>query len=340
MSKLDQTYDKYEKKMKSGGMACYIESGDGKYQWLRESGNMVNGKRYGIASVSKLFTTVLILNLVDEGTIKLTDPIKNYLPEHVMSQLHVRKGIDYSNQITIKNLLAQTSGLPDYYTETLKGDLETDEFLPDNPEDMLEQILIWNKKLKPKFSPLKENKAYYSDLNFDLLGLLVEIVTKRSFRDNLVKYMIEPLQLHETDLLHKDEPYDFPGIYLNGKIIRPRNILLNSPASGGVLSTIKETMIFLKAFWQGKLFSPEHLPFMKVYHYLQFIPMQYGVGHMRFKQPGFPEIIGHTGSTGVIAYYMPKYDTYITGVINECNESKVIRIAAQLLLSCNKDRKK
>ncbi|MDF2821887.1 MAG: hypothetical protein K0R15_2335 [Clostridiales bacterium] len=108
------------------------------------------------------------------------------------------------------------------------------------------------------------------------------------------------------------------------------NLLSGWPASGSVISTKTDMMIFLKAFWNGTLFDKMHLEEMKVYNYIQFYPIQYGVGHMRFKAFGSTEIIGHSGSTGVLCYYAPEYRVYLTGCMNEVNESKATRMVLQL----------
>ena len=79
-----------------------------------------------------------------------------------------------------------------------------------------------------------------------------------------------------------------------------------------------------------KLFDKIHYDEMKKYHNIQFYPMQYGLGHMRFASYGAPEIIGHSGS---------KYKVYITGCINEVNEPKATRMALRLAYCCRKKSK-
>ncbi|MDD5935439.1 MAG: serine hydrolase [Clostridiales bacterium] len=340
MKYLDQAFDSYEKKIKSDGMAFCIESGDGSYHWKRESGKMVNDRCYGIASVTKMYTASIILKLIDEGMLAMTDKIEKHLSSEIMERLPNYKGISASREITIHNLLAQTSGIPDYFTEALKGDLKKADQIPGQPDIMREEMLNWLVHQKLKFNPVKESRAHYSDMNYDLLGVIIENITKKSFEYNVEKYIIEPLQLHNTRVFFNDSKVDFPGVWSKGEILCPKNVLSSGPASGGIISTVQENIKFLKAFWNAQLFEANHLEHLKIYHHIQFIPLQYGVGHMRFKQIGIPEFIGHSGSSGTVCYYMPKEDLYITGTINECNEAKAIRMMFNLMNCCIRQRRK
>lgn len=70
---------------------------------------------------------------------------------------------------------------------------------------------------------------------------------------------------------------------------------------------------------------------MKDYNYLQFYPIQYGLGIMRFSSFGAAEIIGYSGSTGTLCCYYPRYVVYATEAINGQDESKGIRQVCQVV---------
>lgn len=74
--------------------------------------------RYPIASVTKLFTAVVVLRLVEQGRLGLGDRLVDLLPEEVTRGLHVLDGADRTAEITLEHLLGHTSGLPDYYGES------------------------------------------------------------------------------------------------------------------------------------------------------------------------------------------------------------------------------
>lgn len=96
-------------------VAMKVESGDTSLSWSGAAGNMQVEDKYFIASVTKLYITVLVMKLVDAGNILLEDKISKYLPSELSSKLHVFKGVDYSDQLTIKHLITNTSGIPDYF---------------------------------------------------------------------------------------------------------------------------------------------------------------------------------------------------------------------------------
>ena len=85
------------------------------FTWFGASGNLSIDQSYFIASTTKLFTTAIILYLKSEGKLQLEDKISIYLDKSIMNGLHIYKGNDYSDEITIKHLLSHTSGLADYF---------------------------------------------------------------------------------------------------------------------------------------------------------------------------------------------------------------------------------
>ena len=101
---LDKTVDN---KLIYGATVNIIGEG---VSWQGASGNLDVNSAYFIASITKLYTTALVMQLRAEGKLQLNDKISKYLPEEIMRGLHVYKGIDYSDSITIRHLLSQTSG--------------------------------------------------------------------------------------------------------------------------------------------------------------------------------------------------------------------------------------
>jgi len=329
--RLDYVFHKYENKSKSGGMAFQVEDESG-FSWSNESGNLVNNEYYPLASITKMYTTTVIFALVEEGKISLDDPISKYLSKEITDGIHLYKGKDYGKEITIAQLLSQTSGLPDYYTEGGKNFQALSTSFSKDQGISFDEIIERTQELKPHFAPGEKNKAYYSDLNFDLLGKIIEQVTEESLEENYATYIYAKLNLTDTYLFREGMDFSFPGVWYKGEIYKVPNILATVGASGGIVSTKSDNMKFLKAFFGGELFDVSYLDIMeKTYRKLQFFPMQYGTGIMRFHMFGSPDLIGHSGSTGTLCYYSPKYHVYVTGSINECKEAKAIQIAAELV---------
>lgn len=94
-------------------------------------------------------------------------------------------------------------------------------------------------------------------------------------------------------------------------------------ADGGMVSTVDDMIIFLKALNEGRIVSKETLKLMKHWHKLHQFPLLYGFGIMYIKLPWYlnmmmkmPSIYGHSGTTGSFLYYSEEMDLYLAGSIN------------------------
>ena len=112
-------------------------------------------------------------------------------------------------------------------------------------------------------------------------------------------------------------------VYHKQQLLEVPQILASMGPDGGIISTSKDMLTFLRAFMQNDLFEPEIATQMRHWNRL-FFPMQYGYGLMRIKLPRWmtvfratPELIGHSGASGSFAYYAPEQDTYVLGTFNQ-----------------------
>ncbi|MBA7500164.1 hypothetical protein ES704_03157 [subsurface metagenome] len=88
---------------------------------------------YFIASIGKLFTSVLINILVEKGMISYEDTITQFLDNDLLQNLHIYKGKDYTSQIKIRHLLNHTSGLHDYFDDKPKQGKSMIDIIFDEP---------------------------------------------------------------------------------------------------------------------------------------------------------------------------------------------------------------
>ena len=221
------------------------------------------------------------------------------------------KGIDYSKEITIKHLMSNTSGIPDYFTSEAMRELTagTDQSWG------FERTIESAKQMKPKFTPGK--KAQYSDTNYQLLGRIIETITKKDIHTVFKESIFDELKLENT-YLYEDVNDNRPApIYYRDKEIDLPKYMSSIGPEGGIVSTAKESMIFLKAFINGHFFRKKISMSLKNGELL-FGPglFFYGVGIAR--QPiSIKELknglIGHWGQTGAFSFYHPKTDLYFTG---------------------------
>lgn len=293
-------------------------------EWWGAHGNLDSSDTYFIASTTKLFATTVIYQLVDEGQLSLNDKISKYLPTDIMENLHVYKDKDYSDDITIKHLLSNTSGLADYFEgKDDEGKVLSKELMKGNDTEFsFEETVARSKTMKPAFAPGAKDKALYSDTNFQLLGRIIETLTGLYISDVFKERIILPLGLRNTYVFTDvNDSKPAPLRYKKDELHIPM-AMASFQADGGVVSTADESMVFFKAFFNGHLFEPQHLEDAQDWNKI-FYPNDYGVGIMRYELPGFygiPAFIGHSGLSGAFMWYCPERDLFVTGTVNQLNK--------------------
>lgn len=282
---------------------------------------------YFIASVTKMYTAAIILRLYEEKRVDLNAPISEYLPSSLTQAIHIYKGIDYSDQIRVFHLINQSSGLADHEADKPRqGKSVIDELISghDRAIDTAEAMEIV-RNLKPHFVPGARGKAYYSNANYRLLGAIIENVTGKPMATNFKEMLCAPLGLQRTYLFDWTAP--IPGeepatIYLKGAPAVVPKYLSSNISDGGLVSTASESMIFLRAFFEGQLFDKALFERMMNWNAI-FFPLRYGYGLMYFQLPRFfwpsplPGFIGHSGSTGSFAFTCPSRAIYLAGTVNQ-----------------------
>lgn len=309
-------------------VAMKVENGDASLSWSGAAGGMDVADKYFIASVTKMYITVLVIKLIDEGKLTLSDKISNYLPSDLCATLHVFKGVDYSGQLTIKHLISNTSGIPDYFFHKQEnGRTVADDLLEGKDEAWpLERTIGLIKGLKPKFKP--GSKAAYSDSNYQLLGKIIEVVSGISIPQIMKTYIFDPLGMEDTYVYQDTSDNEPAPFYYGSKQLWLPKYMASIGPEGGIVSTVDEVMVFLKAFFQGALFPKEKIDSLKEWKLILPPPslFQFGIGLEKlwiprimfpFKYPG--EILGFWGQTGTFAFYSPKTDLYFCGATNQIN---------------------
>ena len=293
--------------------------------WQGASGNLSIDKPYFIASTTKLFTTAIILKFRAEGKLRLDDRISKYLDKSILNGLHINEENEYSEELTIKHLLAHTSGLPDYFQEKgANGKSLEDEITNGNDQFWtFEQAIERTKTMKPLFAPGTKNKANYSDANFQLLGKIIEAITHKSYAENCNDLIIQPLGLTKT-YLYQDATDKTPKtLYYKSNELNIPKAMTSFGADGGIVSTSPDMLIFIESFFTGKLFPTSYIEELQEWNKI-FFPMKSGVGIHLFKLPwifnptgAVPYFIGHSGLSGALAYYSPKENLYVVGTVNQ-----------------------
>jgi D-alanyl-D-alanine carboxypeptidase len=163
-----------------GGEVAYVKA----YGMARLNPPMaaVAGMQYSVGSISKQFTAAMMLLLVQDGKVKLDDPVGKYLP-----------GLTRADEVTIRLVLSMTSGYQDFWPEDY---VMTSMMKPTNPQQILE---VWGKK-PLDFEP--GTQWQYSNTNYVIAGRIVEIAGGKSLIEQLQERIFRPLKM--TGVLNSD----------------------------------------------------------------------------------------------------------------------------------------
>lgn len=321
-SVLDQLIKNVVTKRYVYGAVFFVTSYDNKIELISASGNIKEDSPYYIASINKLFVSAIILRLVTSNKVKLNDKISEYLTEETVRGLHVYKGKDYSKELTITHLMSQTSGLPCYLIDKQVNGKKvmTELELGIDQEWPIKKVISEIKKMKTHFPPGQKGRAKYIDTNHQILSLIIENITGKAV-NVVLKNLFQELKLTNTFVCEDVNKEDFISIRKKSAEIHIP-LFLNS-TKNDIVSTAKDQMTFLKAFFDGYFFPKERLHELERWNNI-FFPFKYGIGIQKFYIPRIispfhpvPYMIGHCGSTGSVAFRVPELNIYITGTINQ-----------------------
>ena len=288
------------------------------------AGNLSSSDRFFIASTTKLFTSSVIFQLVDEGKIQLADTLKEFFTAENLANLHNLDDIEAAKQITIEQLLSHTSGLADYFLQkkdrqTLFDQITHEQDIGWNFDDVLERT----KSIRSKFPPGQPGNAFYSDTNYQLLGKIIELIEGKPVADAFSARVFKKLKIKNTYLFQGSKDPLLKNMYFKDKILKIPLAMESFGPDGGAVSTSSDLNVFIKAFFNGELFNKDHIEKGQVFNKI-FFPLEYGIGFMRFKLPRifspfkpFPELLGHSGHSGAFAFYSQEKDLAICGTVNQ-----------------------
>lgn len=209
-----------------------------------------NNTKYKIASITKLFTAVLIMQLAEQGKIDLNQSIKSYLPDY--------KG-EGAEKVKIFNLLTATSGI-----ESNEKDVKGDEIpamyaKPYNTNELLNIFCSGKLENEP-------GKVWnYNNADYVILGKIIEAVCHKSYEDVLKDKILEPLRMTNTGMFSMTKVIkDLANVY---EVNDSTKTIENTPpiytenyyAAGGLYSTADDLLKFANAFYQGHLVNRSSL---------------------------------------------------------------------------------
>jgi len=292
-----------------------------------------------------MFTGVLIFQLIQAGKFTLQDKVHKYLSKEILDGLFVYNGKDYSEEVTIEQLLSHTSGIADYEKKEANSLMLT---LLKEPEHFWTPLEILEYTRKNQKAVGKPNeKFYYSDTGYILLGLLIEKITGKSFEENLSNQIFKPLGISNTYLHLRSLPESKTNleiskiIFLKQDVTNYKSLSLDW-AGGGAISNLEDLLKFSQALVEGKLIPKEIYESMKgnnKFHegiYYGKGLMKVVLGDIFFLMKGTPELYGHSGILATQVFYCPEYDLHI---ILNLSSNEALEDSFKLLFFILKDIK-
>ena len=216
----------------------------------RELANPIHSKtKFQIGSITKQFTAIAILILYENGLLDLSDPIQKWFPNFPIHSLSRKK-------ITIRHLLTHTSGLLDtYYFSTL----------------------LYPRTIYPKYArqflfldSLKDYPVYYepgtiyiySNFGYILLGLIIEIVSKKSYKDYMQMELFDKIGMGDTTIDDQNKIIDnrAQGYRMSDSgLINAPNDSSRAFSAGSITSTPEDLNKFYKALFNSEIISKDLL---------------------------------------------------------------------------------
>lgn len=271
---------------------------------------------FRIGSITKMFTATMIVQLAEDGVLTLDDPLVQWLPE-------VADRVPYGDRITLRHLLAHTSGLfnvveheaywPDLFAAVVVDEVTgtpTLACVERDPNDTLARYVYGKDAL---FEP--GARWSYSNTNYTLLGMVIEKAAAMPLAAAYRTYIYEPLGMESTFLdCYEEQVIDVVHGYTgSGDTITDLTELHESIgwSAGGLVSTAPDLIAFARGLFGGALFDdPETLVAMKT----PATNSSNGLGI--FLQP---EFMGHAGLIAgfrSVLMYASEIDTVVVVLYN------------------------
>lgn len=321
-----------------------VASGNGELRWSGAAGvaDPATGRPirpdtpFLIASVTKTYTAAAVMILRERGRLSLDDRISNHLPGELIHGLLHYRGRDFTDALTIRHLLGQTSGLPDYFLEKPgRGASVFERILTegDRAWELEDVVRLTREEFPARFEPALPGqggarvRAHYSDTNYKLLGAIVEAVTEMPLHAVFEELFFAPLGLDRTYLYGQPRgaaPEEPARVFHGDRVPALDRLMRSHGPEGGIVSTVADVLRFGEALMSGRLFTDGRtLPEMQRWNRI-FFPFEYGYGLMRFRLPRLlspfgrsPELVGHSGSSGSFLFHARELDLYMAGTINQ-----------------------
>lgn len=234
---------------------------------------------YRLASITKIFTALAIMQLQERGQLNIDDPICQYLEDCPAAW----------QAITIRQLLDHTSGIPDYTSQDNAREAARD---PITVNDLIASF----SDLPLDFEP--GTRSAYSNSGYVLLGAIIEKISHTNWFVYLGENIWQPSGMSETGydynkqvLSERASGYSIEGtVFINAPYVD----MSNTYAAGGLYSTLQDLYHFSQALSSGMIVKPETLEEMMTPQTVAGEPIDYGLG-LQIAEVDGRRMVGHVG---------------------------------------------
>ncbi|MFD5547671.1 serine hydrolase domain-containing protein [Streptomyces goshikiensis] len=247
--------------------------------------------RFRIGSVTKTFSAVVLLQLVDEGKLKLDDPVNTYLP-----------GLLPDDRITVRHLLTHRSGLADYTNAMFEHTVPGFEAVRNKVFTYQELVAL---SLREPRTAQPGASYSYSNTNFVVVGMLIEKATGRTVAKEYERRIIKPLKLKNTSYVHPSTAIKGPHAhgYLHPDeagaplVDSTEQTVSWAQSAGAMISTTADLNTFMSGLLGGKLLSAGTMDAMTTVTPTDATNTRfYGLGLRRYDLSCGTSVYGHTGT--------------------------------------------
>ena len=264
---------------------------------------------FGIGSVTKSFTALAILKLVEEGKIDINDPIEKYVP------LRIRP---FGEEITIHHLLTHSSGIPAlaYAEAFIRSILGLDHYwLPISyPDD----VIVFMRDAEEWVECKPGEKFFYLNEGYVILGHIISKISGIKYEDYVKENILKPLKMNRTYFLREEveKDGDWATPYVINKEGRhvPTTFPFGVTADGGLISNVLDLANYIGMYlnrgeFEGeRIISKESLEVMETGHirlpYEIFGEEAYGYGWSIVPNFHGYKLVNHSGSVLVHTAYV------------------------------------
>jgi D-alanyl-D-alanine carboxypeptidase len=292
--------------------------------WAGATGRLAHGKggplrpddAFRAASITKSVTALVALVLARQRRLALDEPLADLLAPELLQRW---RALDALPRTTPRQLLAHTSGLPDYFhDEAFAARLREEPGRAWRPAELVDHAAAHG---RPNFPPGQGFE--YTDTGYVVAGILVEQVTGRPLHAVYRELVLDPLGM-DTTWLEGQEPARSPRAahhYSDGLDMTTISPTIDW-AGGGLLTTAPDLARFVWALWSGRVVDSRGLEELTRWtpgvsfppgHAVRYD--RYGLGIGAIVVEGV-ELIGHTGFIGAFAFHAPQFDAVLVGTHN------------------------